>query len=83
VERECNIKLKKGDEPQYGRWLRWLPPRKEVSEGRRSWNDNRGEEASVGEGSLQVMIALGERKLWGHFLMERVQMVLKIGIRVS
>ncbi|KAM0861132.1 hypothetical protein ACQ4PT_046068 [Festuca glaucescens] len=29
LDKECTIKLKKGEEPQYGRWLRWVPPRKQ------------------------------------------------------
>jgi hypothetical protein len=53
VEKECNTKLKKGDEPQFGRWLRWLPPKKAGVEGRRFWNDNRGRR-SFGWGGQSV-----------------------------
>jgi hypothetical protein len=26
VDKECDIKLKKGEEAQYGKWLKWIPP---------------------------------------------------------
>jgi hypothetical protein len=40
LDRECTIKLKKGEEPQFGRWLRWIPPRKtRLSDNRRTWSD--------------------------------------------
>ncbi|KAM0874780.1 hypothetical protein ACQ4PT_037230 [Festuca glaucescens] len=43
LDRECTIKLKKGEEPQFGRWLRWLPPKKFTSvDTRRGWNDGGG-----------------------------------------
>jgi hypothetical protein len=43
VEKECSIKLKKGEEPQYGRWLRWVPPQKQYSaESRWSWGSGGG-----------------------------------------
>jgi hypothetical protein len=43
VEKECSIKLKRGEEPQYGRWLRWVPPRKQLSaENRWSWGSGGG-----------------------------------------
>jgi hypothetical protein len=49
VERECNVKLKKGEEPQFGKWLKWVPP-KRGWEGRKGWNDGGGRR-SVGWGN--------------------------------
>jgi hypothetical protein len=39
VDRECSIKLKKGEDPQFGKWLRWVPPRRQIWENRRSWEE--------------------------------------------
>jgi hypothetical protein len=49
VERECNVKLKKGEEPQFGKWLKWVPP-KRGWESRKGWNDGGGRR-SVGWGN--------------------------------
>jgi hypothetical protein len=49
VDKDCDKKLKRGEEPQYGKWLKWVPPRKNFSSdgyrrnlsergGRRSYN---------------------------------------------
>jgi hypothetical protein len=43
VDRECSIKLKRGEEPQFGKWLKWLPPRRiPREETRRSWVEGGG-----------------------------------------
>jgi hypothetical protein len=43
LDKECTIKLKKGEEPQYGRWLRWMPQRKQnLVDGKRGWSDKGG-----------------------------------------
>ncbi|KAM0899427.1 hypothetical protein ACQ4PT_021295 [Festuca glaucescens] len=39
VEKECDIKLKKGEEPQFGKWLKWMPPRRNTYNNNRGWND--------------------------------------------
>nr|XP_051211404.1 uncharacterized protein LOC127328880 [Lolium perenne] len=42
VEKECDIKLKKGEEAQYGKWMKWIPQRRNNSANVRFWSD-RGE----------------------------------------
>ncbi|KAK1699131.1 hypothetical protein QYE76_015828 [Lolium multiflorum] len=39
LDKDCSIKLKKGEEPQYGRWLKWIPPKRQGYDGRRSWGE--------------------------------------------
>jgi hypothetical protein len=40
LDRECSRKLKRGEEAQYGKWLRWLPPKRGVfGEYRRAWGE--------------------------------------------
>ncbi|KAK1618706.1 hypothetical protein QYE76_024223 [Lolium multiflorum] len=49
LDRECDIKLKKGEEPQYGKWMRWVPPKyKSFSETKRGWtvNENNNRQGS-------------------------------------
>ncbi|KAM0893353.1 hypothetical protein ACQ4PT_025157 [Festuca glaucescens] len=42
-DKGCSIRLKKGEEPQYGKWLKWVPPKKTNPFGaQRSWSDPRG-----------------------------------------
>ncbi|KAK1664363.1 hypothetical protein QYE76_052522 [Lolium multiflorum] len=43
VDRECSVKLKKGEEPQFGKWLKWVPPKRHgLFENRRGWNEGSG-----------------------------------------
>jgi hypothetical protein len=38
VNKECDIKLRKGEEPQFGKWLNWVPPKKKsYSDSSRRW----------------------------------------------
>jgi hypothetical protein len=39
-EKVCSNKLKRGEEPQYGKWMRWIPPKKQgLGVGRKGWQD--------------------------------------------
>jgi hypothetical protein len=31
--------LKKGEEPQFGKWLKWVPPKRQKNDFRQSWHD--------------------------------------------
>ena len=42
LEKECDVRLKKGEEAQYGKWLRWMPPRRNIFSGNSSWGDRGG-----------------------------------------
>jgi hypothetical protein len=43
VDRDCAQKLMKGEEPQFGKWLKWVPPKKKSTfVGGRSWGDRGG-----------------------------------------
>jgi hypothetical protein len=43
VDKECSKKLVIGEEAQFGKWLKWVPPkRSSFSDGRRGWNDGSG-----------------------------------------
>jgi hypothetical protein len=44
VDKECDRKLSKGEEPQYGKWLKWIPLKKPSSfdGGRRAGTDRGG-----------------------------------------
>jgi hypothetical protein len=43
LDKDCSIKLKRGEEPQYGKWMRWIPPKKlNVRDGRKGWQDREG-----------------------------------------
>ena len=46
LDKECSTRLKKGEDEQFGKFLRWLPPKKFGQYGRRGWNE-RGEEISI------------------------------------
>ncbi|KAM0901037.1 hypothetical protein ACQ4PT_020239 [Festuca glaucescens] len=40
LDKECSRKLQKGEEPQYGKWLKWVPPRRaSFTDSRRSWGE--------------------------------------------
>jgi hypothetical protein len=40
IDIDCKIKLKRGDEPQFGKWLKWMPEKKQLFlDGRRRWPD--------------------------------------------
>jgi hypothetical protein len=39
-DKECSEKLKKGEEPQFGKWMKWIPPKHaSFSDSRRNWSD--------------------------------------------
>jgi hypothetical protein len=43
LDRECSVKLKRGEEVHYGKWLKWVPPRRQGSrEGRKFWSEGAG-----------------------------------------
>jgi hypothetical protein len=43
VDRDCSIKLKRGEKAQFGRWLRWVPPKRmPYGDVRRGWGDDEG-----------------------------------------
>jgi hypothetical protein len=43
VNKTCSKKLKRGEEPQYGKWLKWIPPKKmNTFSNQRVWTENRG-----------------------------------------
>ncbi|KAM0929083.1 hypothetical protein ACQ4PT_001842 [Festuca glaucescens] len=43
IDKGCSIRLKRGEEPQFGKWLKWVPPKKVNPFGaQRSWSDSRG-----------------------------------------
>jgi hypothetical protein len=43
LNRDCSTKLTEGEEPQYGVWLRWIPPKKQkFFDNRRPWSDRGG-----------------------------------------
>jgi hypothetical protein len=43
VNMTCSKKLKRGEEPQYGKWLKWIPPKKmNTFSNQRVWTENRG-----------------------------------------
>jgi hypothetical protein len=43
LNRDCSTKLTEGEEPQYGVWLWWIPPKKQkFLDNRRSWSDRGG-----------------------------------------
>jgi hypothetical protein len=43
IDRDCSTRLKKGEEPQFGCWLKWVPPKKfSGGEGRRRWTEESG-----------------------------------------
>jgi hypothetical protein len=43
VDKDCSIRLKKGEEAQFGKWLKWQPPRRQFStDMRRGWNNGGG-----------------------------------------
>jgi hypothetical protein len=43
IDRGCSIKLKRGEEPQFGKWLKWIPQRR-VNQytNQQSWSDKGG-----------------------------------------
>jgi hypothetical protein len=52
IDKDCERKLKKGEEPQFGRWLKWFPPRRtSFNDNRRNWNDGGRRMGSWGSGS--------------------------------
>jgi hypothetical protein len=52
IDKDCESKLKKGEEPQFGRWLKWFPPRRtSFNDNRRNWNDGGRRMGSWGSGS--------------------------------
>jgi hypothetical protein len=47
IDKECAITLKKGEEVQFGKWLRWLPLKKRnIFEPRRGWSNGGGRRMS-------------------------------------
>jgi hypothetical protein len=47
VDRDCVKKLKRGEEAQYGKWLKWVPPRNRAyGDSRRGWGDGGGRKHS-------------------------------------
>ncbi|KAM0928755.1 hypothetical protein ACQ4PT_001971 [Festuca glaucescens] len=51
LNKECSIKLKKGEEPQFGKWLKWTPPKRQsFIDNSRRWNEG-GARRSYGLGS--------------------------------
>jgi hypothetical protein len=63
VEKECSKKLKKGEEPQFGRWLKWVPPRRNyLVENRRSWGS--GGSRSQGSGGSSGGRARSDAPSW-------------------
>jgi hypothetical protein len=43
VDKDCSKKLKRGKDPQFGKWLRWVPLKKKHSfDGPRKWGDKGG-----------------------------------------
>jgi hypothetical protein len=52
TDKACSTKLKRGEEAQFGKWLRWLPPRRNNSyTGQRNWVEGRGRRGFVLGGS--------------------------------
>jgi hypothetical protein len=52
LDRECSSILKKGEDPQFGKWLRWLPPKKHnFFDTRRGWSDGGGGRRQTNWGS--------------------------------
>ncbi|KAM0911240.1 hypothetical protein ACQ4PT_013617 [Festuca glaucescens] len=54
--KECSRKLKKGEEPQFGKWLKWVPPRRaSFTDSRRSWSEGGSRrQGSWGSGSSML-----------------------------
>jgi hypothetical protein len=48
LDRGCSIKLKRGEEAQFGKWLRWLPPRRQGVGERKNWSENWGKQTGAG-----------------------------------
>ncbi|KAM0854999.1 hypothetical protein ACQ4PT_050057 [Festuca glaucescens] len=53
VQKECDIKLKRDEEPQYGKWLKWMPPRRNNFSTNKVWNErgNKKNYSMTGSGS--------------------------------
>jgi hypothetical protein len=52
IDKDYERRLKKGEDPQFGRWLKWIPPRRtSFSNNRRSWNEGGRRMGSWGSGS--------------------------------
>jgi hypothetical protein len=47
IDKKCDVKLKKGEEPQFGHWLRWMPPRRNIANVNRNGSD-RGNRRNYG-----------------------------------
>jgi hypothetical protein len=41
MDKECSIKLKKREDAQFGKRLKWVPPKRFYSEYQLNWNDGR------------------------------------------
>jgi hypothetical protein len=65
VEKGCSQKLRRGEELQFGKWLRWVPPRKLGSLSiQRSWSDSRGRRSFWSGGNDSRDGSRSEGKSW-------------------